>query len=307
MPNAKVLSEKKKIVEELTEKLKSPAGVLVDYSGITVNEDTEMRVKLREAKIDYSVVKNTLMRFAIKNVGFEELDPVLNGTTSLAISYDDPIAPARVIKEYVDKLSDYFEIKGGFMDGKVLSVSEVNALAAIPPIPILRAQLLGTMLAPIISLAVVLKAIAEKNDTPVVETAAEAAKEPVVETPTEATEEPTVETPTEATEEPAVETAAEATEVPEVETAAEAAKEPEVETAAETAEEPAVETPTEATEEPTVETAAETAEEPVVETPTEVTEEPVVETPTEAAEEPEVETDAAAIDEPADDATKTKK
>ena len=122
-----------------------------------------MRVKLREANIDYTVIKNTLMKFAIKNVGFDELDPILHGTTSLAVSKDDPIAPARIIKEYTDKLSGYFEIKGGFMDGKILSVSDVNSIAAIPPLPILRAQLLGTMLAPVTSLVVVLKAISEKN------------------------------------------------------------------------------------------------------------------------------------------------
>jgi large subunit ribosomal protein L10 len=166
MPNAKILNEKKQIVEELTGKLKSQAGVLVNYSGITVNEDTEMRVKLRDANIDYTVIKNTLMRFAIANAGFEDLDPILNGTTSLAVSKDDPIAPARLIKEYADKFNGYFEIKGGFMDGKVLSVDEVNALAIIPPLPILQAQLLGTMLAPITSLAVVLKAIAEKDSSP---------------------------------------------------------------------------------------------------------------------------------------------
>jgi len=166
MPSTSVLSEKKKIVEELTKKLRSQAGVFVDYSGIKVIEDTEMRVKMREANVDYSVIKNTLMRFAIKNVGFEELDPILNGTTSLAVCDDDPIAPARIIKEYADKLADYFEIKGGFMDGKVLSVSEVNAIATIPALPILHAQLLGTMLAPIVSLAVVLKAIAEKQGAP---------------------------------------------------------------------------------------------------------------------------------------------
>ena len=167
MPNAKVLAEKKRIVEELTDKLKYQAGVFVDYSGITVVEDTEMRVKMREACVDYAVIKNTLMRFAIKNVGFEALDPILNGTTSLAASKDDPIAPARIIKEYADKLPNYFEIKGGYMDGKILSVAEVNSLASIPPLPILQAQLLGTMLAPITSLAIVLKAIAEKDSEPV--------------------------------------------------------------------------------------------------------------------------------------------
>ena len=166
MPSEKILEEKKKTVEELTDKLKYKAGVFVDYKGITVNEDTEMRVKLREANVNYSVIKNRLMKFAVKNVGFEVLEDILVGTTSLAISNDDPIAPARIIKEYVDKLPKYFEIKAGFMDGKVLSVDEVNAIASIPALPVLQAQFLGTLLAPITSLAVVLKAIAEKDGAP---------------------------------------------------------------------------------------------------------------------------------------------
>jgi len=168
MPNAKVLSEKQAIVAALTEKLQgSVAGVIVDYSGITVAEDTEMRRKLRENNVDYSVVKNTLLRFAINNSGLSELDSLLNGTTSLAVSADDPVAPAKIIKEYADKLNGRFEIKGGFMDGKVISLDEVNALASIPALPVLQAQVLGTMLAPITSFAVVIKAIAEKLGGPV--------------------------------------------------------------------------------------------------------------------------------------------
>ena len=218
MPNAKILSEKQQIVEMLTGKLKSEAGVLVNYSGITVNEDTELRVKLREANVDYSVVKNTLMRFAIKNVGFDELDPILNGTTSLAVSTDDPLAPARIIKEYVDKLPDYFEIKAGFMDGRVLSVDEVNALANIPPLPMLQAQLLGTMLAPITQLAIVLKLIAEKGGAADAAPAEAAVEEAPVEAAAEAA--PAEETPAEnAAEETPVEAAAE--EAPAEETPAE--------------------------------------------------------------------------------------
>lgn len=172
MPNAKVLSEKQAIVAALTEKIQSAAaGVLIDYSGITVAEDTEMRRKLRDENVDYSVVKNTLVRFAVNNAGLTELDPLLNGTTSLAISTEDPVAPARVISEYAKKFTNHFEIKGGFMDGKVISVDEINALAAIPPLPTLRAQVLGTMLAPITSLAIVLKAIAEKDGAPAEEAA----------------------------------------------------------------------------------------------------------------------------------------
>ena len=98
MPNAKVLGEKQAIVASLTEKLKgSAAGVLVDYKGITVAEDTALRAELRKNNVEYAVVKNTLLRFAVDNVGMNELDGLLNGTTALATCNDDPIAPARVI------------------------------------------------------------------------------------------------------------------------------------------------------------------------------------------------------------------
>lgn len=170
MPNAKVLSEKQAVVAELKEKLKgAAAGVLVDYSGISVADDTALRRKMREEKVDYAVVKNTLVRFAIDDAGYGELDSLLHGTTSLAISHEDALAPARVVAEYAEKLPNCFEIKGGFMDGKVISVDEIKALAKIPPLPVLRAQVLGTMLAPISSLACVLKAIAEKAGAPAAE------------------------------------------------------------------------------------------------------------------------------------------
>ena len=126
MPNAKVLSEKKAVVDALTERLKgSAAGVLVNYSGISVADDTALRRKLREAGVEYTVVKNTLLRFAINNVGYEALDGKLSGTTSIATSAEDPVAPARILKEYADKLPK-FELKGGFMDGEIMSVEEVE-------------------------------------------------------------------------------------------------------------------------------------------------------------------------------------
>ena len=118
MPNAKVLSEKQAVVAALTEKLQNAAaGVIVDYKGITVAEDTTLRTQCRENNIDYAVVKNTLLRFAFNNVGLNELDDQLNGATSLAVCMDDPVAPARVIAEFAKKLNGKFEIKGGFMDG----------------------------------------------------------------------------------------------------------------------------------------------------------------------------------------------
>ena len=191
MPNAKVLSEKQAVVAALTEQLKgASSGVLVDYKGITVAEDTALRVELRQNEVQYSVVKNTLARFALNNVGLEGLDEVLNGTTSLATSAGDPIAPMRVINKYAKQLGDgKFTIKGGFMDGKILSLDEVLALADLPSKDVLQAQALGMMLAPITSLAIVLKAIAEKGgasaaeETPAAEEAAPAEAAPAEEAP----------------------------------------------------------------------------------------------------------------------------
>ena len=175
MPNAKVLSEKQAIVAQLTEKIQNAtAGVIVDYKGINVEEDTALRRDCRENDVDYAVVKNTLLRFAFNNTGLSELDGLLNGTTSLALG-TDPVAPARVMADYAKKLNDRFEIKGGFMDGKPVDLATINSLAAIPPLPVLQAQVLGTMLAPITGLAVVLKQIAEKNGAPAEAPAAEEA------------------------------------------------------------------------------------------------------------------------------------
>ncbi|MBQ8026341.1 MAG: 50S ribosomal protein L10 [Oscillospiraceae bacterium] len=175
MPNAKVLSEKQAAVEALAEKLNgAAAGVLVNYSGISVADDTALRRELREANVEYAVIKNTLLRFALDKTGLQELDSLLEGTTSLAISREDPVSPAKILKKYADKLDNCFELKGGFMDGKVISLDDVNALADIPELPVLQAQVLGTMLAPITSFAVVIKAIAEKLGGSVEEAPAEA-------------------------------------------------------------------------------------------------------------------------------------
>ena len=176
MPNAKVLSEKQAIVASLTESLQSASsGVLVDYKGITVAEDTALRAELRAAGVEYSVVKNTLVRFAANHVGLEGLDEVLNGTTSMAVSKEDPIAPMRIVNKYAKQLNGKFNIKGGFMDGKVVSMETVNSLASIPALPVLQAQVLGTMLAPISALAYILQQVVENNGAPV------AAAEPAAE------------------------------------------------------------------------------------------------------------------------------
>lgn len=177
MPNAKVLSEKQAIVAELVETLKSSAsGVLVNYEGITVSEDTTLRNELRKAGVEYSVVKNTLVRRALDDAGLSELDGVLHGTTSLAVSKEDPIAPMRVIHKFAKGLNgDRFVIKAGFMEGKVLPMDDIAALAELPSKEALVGQVLGMMLSPITSLAIVIKTIAEKGGVPADKPAEEAA------------------------------------------------------------------------------------------------------------------------------------
>ena len=120
--------------------------------------DTEMRRAMRAAGVEYMVVKNTLTRFAANKVGFEELDPYLNGPTALAVSATDPVAPAKIINEYASKKDSTIKIKIGFVDGKIVSAKEIKALADLPPKEVLVAQVLGTMIAPISGLANVLNA-----------------------------------------------------------------------------------------------------------------------------------------------------
>lgn len=176
MPNAKVLSEKQAIVAALVDDLKAASsGVLVDYKGITVAEDTALRHELRENGVEYAVVKNTLLRRALDDVELGELDGVLSGTTSMAISKEDPIAPMRIVNKYAKQMGDRFNIKAGFMDGKVLPLNDVLALAELPSKDALLGQVLGMMLAPITSLAIVIKAIAEKDGQPAAEAPAEEA------------------------------------------------------------------------------------------------------------------------------------
>ena len=177
MPNAKVLSEKQAIVDALAERIQNAAaGVLVDYKGITVAQDTELRTELRKNDVEYSVIKNTLTRFALDDCGLKEIDPILNGTTSLATSTGDPIAPFRIISDYSKKLNDVFNIKAAFMDGKVLSESEIAEMAELPSKDALYAKVLGTMIAPITGLAVCLGQILEQKGGSLEAPAAEAAE-----------------------------------------------------------------------------------------------------------------------------------
>ena len=177
MPNAKVLESKKAVVDALTEKLKgATAAVFVDYKGITVAQDTELRRQFREASVEYSVVKNTLTRFAAKNSGYNAFDEVLNGTTSMACTTGDPIAPARIVCEFAKKNKNVLTIKGGFVEGTPLTAEQLNSFGELPSKDALVAQVLGTFLAPISSLAFVLDQIREQKEggAPAAEAPAEA-------------------------------------------------------------------------------------------------------------------------------------
>ena len=165
MPNAKVLAEKQAVVASMVEKLKNAhAGVLVDYKGITVAEDTALRAELRAAGVEYSVVKNTLTNFATKNAGYD-FSKVLNGTTAMASTTGDPIAPARIVCEFAKKNKlKTLSIKGGIVEGSVLSADQLNGFGELPSKNALVASVLGTFLAPISSLAFVLDQIRMQKD-----------------------------------------------------------------------------------------------------------------------------------------------
>jgi len=153
VPNAKVLEEKKAIVKELAEKMKNASsGVLVDYKGISVEADTKLRREMRSAGVEYAVVKNTLTSLAAKEIGFEDLIPFLNGTSALAVSENDAVAPAKILSAYAKKSVYKFKIKAGFVEGKVIGADGVKALADLPPREVLIAQVLGGLNAPITGL-----------------------------------------------------------------------------------------------------------------------------------------------------------
>ena len=175
MPNSKVLESKKAIVDALAEKLQgSTAAVFVDYKGITVAQDTELRNKFREAGVEYTVVKNTLTRFAANKAGYNQFDELLNGTTSLATTTGDPIAPARIVCEFAKKNKNVLKIKGGFVEGSVLSVEQLQGFGELPGKDALIAQVLGTFLAPISSLAFVIDQIRQQKEGPAPAEAVEA-------------------------------------------------------------------------------------------------------------------------------------
>ena len=163
MPSEKVLESKKKAVAEVVEKLNnSVAGVVVEYKGVSVSDDTKLRADLRAENVEYKVVKNSLLKRAVEEAGLKELEPALSGTTAIAISKDDQVAAARITKKFADE-HDGFNIKAGYMDGAVVDLDTIASLAALPPKDILLATVCNAFNAPIASFARVLQAVVDKN------------------------------------------------------------------------------------------------------------------------------------------------
>ncbi|MBR2315427.1 MAG: 50S ribosomal protein L10 [Clostridia bacterium] len=203
LPSQKVLEQKQQIVADLVERLNSAcAGVIVDYRGITVVDDTKLRKELREAGVEYTVVKNTLLKLAIEQTELSGLDAVLEGTTAIATSADDYVAAARILCKYADSNKN-FSIKNGFLDNDVIDADKINGLAKLPSREILLANVLGAFNAPIAAFARAVQAIVDKGGVE----ATEAPAEEVAEAP--AAEEAPAEAPAAEEAAPATEEAAE--------------------------------------------------------------------------------------------------
>ncbi len=164
MPNAKVLAQKQEQVEALKEKLAAAVtGVVVDYKGITVADDTALRKELRENGVDYFVVKNTILSRAIEGTDLADMKPFLEGTTSIALSNEDYTAAARILCKYAEG-HDNFKVKTGFLDGKVVDTATITDLAKLPTKDVLLATVLGAFQAPIAAFARAVQAIVDKGD-----------------------------------------------------------------------------------------------------------------------------------------------
>lgn len=164
MASEKSINKKVQEVQELAEKIKkAKAVILTDYRGINVADVTELRAKLRGTNSDYKVIKNNITRRALKECNIEGLDEFLEGTTAIVLGYEDYLEPSKAIYEYT-KDHDFYKIKAGVIDGKVVSAEEIITLAKLPSRETLIAKLAGALLGNISKLAVALDAVAKQKE-----------------------------------------------------------------------------------------------------------------------------------------------
>lgn len=165
MPNEKVLSEKAQLVAEVVEKFQTSATTVVtDYRGLTVSQVTELRKQLREAGVEFRVLKNTLLRRATAETELTELDEHLVGPTAVAFSKEDAVAPAKIISEFAKK-NNALKVKGGIVEGRVVDLDQIKALADLPSREGLLSMLLSVLQAPMRNMALAVKAVADKQES----------------------------------------------------------------------------------------------------------------------------------------------
>ncbi|MCD2255435.1 50S ribosomal protein L10 [Agrilactobacillus fermenti] len=163
MANEKIVAKKAEAVEAIVEKFqKAKSIVVVDYLGLTVEEVTNLRAQLREENIEFAVVKNTYLRRAADKVGYEGLDETFSGPTAVAVSYDDVVAPARIIAKFAQGV-DAIEIKGGMIEGKVATLEQIDQLSKLPSREGLLSMLLSVLQAPVRNVAYAVKAVADSK------------------------------------------------------------------------------------------------------------------------------------------------
>lgn len=166
MPSAKILESKKAFVADLNGKIASSlAGVVVSYNGISVEADTKLRKELREAGVEYMVVKNTMLRLAVKGTQYEALADLFKGDTAIALSAEDPAAAARILCKFADgDKTKRFAVKGGFCDGQVLDAEGVKGLSTMPNREGLLSMVAGSLNGIIGGLAVAIQGIVDKQE-----------------------------------------------------------------------------------------------------------------------------------------------
>lgn len=186
MPSEKVLEVKKQQVAALKERIQnSCAGVIVNYEGISVADDTKLRKELREAGVEYTVIKNTLIRLALDGTGLEGMDSVLEGTSAIATSKEDYVAAARILGKYEEQIKT-FKMKSGFIDKDVIGEEKLSELSKLPSREVLLATVLSAFNAPIAAFARAVQAIVDKSGEAPAEEAAEEAPAAETAVPAEA-------------------------------------------------------------------------------------------------------------------------
>ena len=165
MPSEKTIQAKQEVVAQLKAKMeKAVTCVVVDYKGISVEDDTKLRKQLREAGVDYFVAKNTMLRLAAKEVGLEGLNEYFVGTTAIAISESDPVTASKILNDYAEEAKSTFALKAGMVEGNIYDQAGIQAIAKLPSKEQLLARLCSVLNGNIRGLAVALNAIAEKSE-----------------------------------------------------------------------------------------------------------------------------------------------